>query len=98
MRRVPFLDDATSLLGCALAIRDTAGNAATPTARCRNRRRGSFSMMPSQLRSRRLAAPYTRRESLVTCPPSLELPHAGPAARPERRGAVPLLRRQAEAR
>src|SRR5215467_15703948 len=29
-------------LACALAVRDTAGSAATPAARCKNLRRGSF--------------------------------------------------------
>src|SRR5262245_11477055 len=34
---------------CARAVRDTAGRAAAPAARCRNRRRGSFISIPPSL-------------------------------------------------
>src|SRR5215216_5450416 len=39
MTRVPFSDEATSLVGCALAKRETAGSADAAAARCRNRLR-----------------------------------------------------------
>src|SRR5438552_9139352 len=39
---------------CALAIRETAGSAAAPAARCRNCRRGSFILnLPYIIRSQR---------------------------------------------
>src|SRR5262249_8374764 len=34
---------------CARAVRETAGSAAAPAARCRNRRRGSFISIPPSL-------------------------------------------------
>jgi hypothetical protein len=48
MTRVLFFDDVTSLFDCPQAKGNTADDAAAPAAKCKNFRRASFSIKPSQ--------------------------------------------------